>query len=40
MQKQGYRLGQTIGQYLLTHTTKEKISFEYYRAWIEVNEGK
>lgn len=40
LQKQGYRLGQTIGQYLLTHTTKEKISFEYYRAWIEVNEGK
>ncbi|PTO36456.1 MerR family transcriptional regulator [Enterococcus mundtii] len=40
LQKQGYRLGQTIGQYLLTHTTKEKISFEYYRAWIEVSEGK
>lgn len=40
LQKRGYRLGQTIGQYLLTHTTKEKISFEYYRAWIEVNEGK
>jgi len=40
LQKQGYRLGQTIGQYLLTHTTKEKISFEYYRARIEVNEGK
>ncbi|EYT95844.1 MerR family transcriptional regulator [Enterococcus mundtii] len=40
LQEQGYRLGQTIGQYLLTHTTKENVSFEYYRTWIEVSQGE
>ncbi|MBO1299862.1 MULTISPECIES: MerR family transcriptional regulator [unclassified Enterococcus] len=38
--EQGYRSGQTIGQYLLTHTTKENLSFEYYRAWIDVSEDE
>ncbi|PTO38272.1 MerR family transcriptional regulator [Enterococcus mundtii] len=38
--EQGYHSGRAIGQYLLTHTTKENISFEYYRAWIEVSEGE
>ncbi|WP_165006259.1 MULTISPECIES: MerR family transcriptional regulator [unclassified Enterococcus] len=39
LKTQGVETGQVIGQYLLTNTTKENISYEYYHAWIETKKA-
>lgn len=37
LQRQGYRTGNVVGQYLLTNRTKDGNYYEYYQAWIETS---